>query len=189
MIAYAFVRRYRPAQIVEVGSGHSTRFLARAVADGGLSTRITAIDPSPRAAMTALPVDFLREPVPNVGRAPFAGLAPGDMLVIDSSHVLMPGTDVDFLLTTVVPTLPPGALLHVHDVFLPDDYPQDWSWRGYNEQSAVALLLASEDWEILFASHFVATRMADAVAASAAAGLPLVPGCHESSLWLRRRRQ
>ena len=45
------VRSLRPRRIVEVGSGHSTRFLARAVADGGLDTRITAIDPRPRASI------------------------------------------------------------------------------------------------------------------------------------------
>jgi len=47
--AYAIVRKTQPRRIVEVGSGHSTRFLARAVADGKLETEITAIDPQPRA--------------------------------------------------------------------------------------------------------------------------------------------
>ena len=52
--AYALVRHHRPARIVEVGSGHSTRFLARAVADGSLDTAITAIDPAPRATLDGL---------------------------------------------------------------------------------------------------------------------------------------
>lgn len=185
-LAYALVRRHRPGRIVEVGCGHSTRFLARAAADGATGSRITAIDPAPRAALEGLAVEFLRAAVPKVGPGPFAGLAPGDMLVVDSSHVLMPGTDVDFLLTRIVPALPAGALLHVHDVFLPDDYPEDWAWRGYNEQAAVALLVASGGWEVLFASHYVATRMGDAVTASVAGRLPLLPGARESSLWLRR---
>ena len=58
--AYATVRETRPRRIVEVGSGHSTRFLARAVADGGLATRITAIDPRPRAAIRGLNVEWLQ---------------------------------------------------------------------------------------------------------------------------------
>ena len=58
--AYAMVRTLRPRRIVEVGSGHSTRFLARAVADGGLATKIIAIDPRPRARITGLPVEWLQ---------------------------------------------------------------------------------------------------------------------------------
>ena len=52
-IAYVLVRERQPRRIVEVGSGHSTRFMARAIADGGLSTELTAIDPAPRAAIAA----------------------------------------------------------------------------------------------------------------------------------------
>ena len=185
-LAYAMVRRHRPARIVEVGSGHSTRFIVRAVADGALATRITAIDPAPRATLAGLAVEWLRRRVPEVGPEPFATLAPGDLLFVDSSHILMPGSDVDFLLNQALPILPRGALVHLHDVFLPDDYPPDWQWRGYNEQTALVLPLLCDDWEVLFASHYVVTRMAAALSGSVAARLPLLAGARESSLWLRR---
>jgi len=185
-MAYALVRRHRPGRIVEVGSGHSTRFLARAVRDEGISTRIVAIDPSPRAALRDLPVEWLAATAPACGLAPFRDLAAGDILFIDSSHILMPGTDVDFLLNDVLPLLPPRVLLHIHDVFLPDDYPPSWAWRGYNEQSAVAALMTG-GWDLLFASRFAATRMAGEVRQSAAGALPLPAGAFESSLWLARR--
>lgn len=185
-IAYSMVRRYRPGRIVEVGSGHSTRFLARAVRDGELPTRIVAIDPQPRAAMRGLPVEWLPTTVPACGLAPFASLSSGDLLFIDSSHILMPGTDVDFLLNEVLPMLPPGILVHIHDIFLPDDYPRDWAWRGYNEQSAVGALLAA-GWEVLFASRYAVTRMADRLDGSIVASLPLPAGALESSLWIVRR--
>jgi hypothetical protein len=184
-VTYALVRERRPTRIVEVGSGHSTRFLARAVADGGLSTEITAIDPAPRAALRGLPVNWLATTATAAGPAPFQALASGDMLFIDSSHVLMPGSDVDFLLNDVIPLLPTGVAVHFHDIFLPDDYPEAWSWRGYNEQLAVGPLLAGS-WEVLFASHYAATRLGPRVAASVAAALPLLPGAYESSLWLER---
>ncbi len=185
-MAYSLVRERRPARIVEIGSGHSTRFLARAVRDGQLSTRITAIDPAPRAALANLPIEFRRAALSNVDRAPFDELAAGDMLFVDSSHVLMPGTDVDLLFNDIVPALPAGLLLHVHDVFLPDDYPAAWAWRGYNEQLAVAPLLAGDSWRTVFASRYCVTRMPDAVAASIVHGLPLAAGAFESSLWLER---
>jgi hypothetical protein len=94
---------------------------------------------------------------------------------------------VDRLLNHVLPGLPAGALVHVHDVFLPDDYPADWAWRGYNEQLAIAALLQGGGWQPLFASHFVATRHADWLTSGVVARLPLAPGAREASLWLRKR--
>ena len=184
--AYAMVRRHRPARIVEVGSGHSTRFLARAVRDGKLATRIVAIDPAPRADIAGLGVEILRKTVQEVDPTVFDGLAAGDILFIDSSHILMPGSDVDLLLSTVLARLPAGVLLHVHDIFLPDDYPAGWTWRGYNEQQGIAALLAGGGWDIVFASHYAATRLADRLAATVIGRLPLAEGAVESGLWLRR---
>lgn len=184
--AYTLVRQERPARIVEVGSGHSTRFLARAAADEGLACRITAIDPAPRADLSRLELELIRAAVPGVGDRPFEALQAGDFLMIDSSHILMPGSDADYLYGRVLPALPTGVLVHIHDVFLPDDYPADWDWRGYNEQLAVLQLILGAGWEILFASHYVATRMAAEVAEGAAGGLPLGEEAFEASLWLRK---
>ncbi len=186
-VAYALVRRLRPPRIVEVGSGHSTRFFARAVADEAYDGRITAIDPEPRADLAGLPITLLRDAVPAVGEGPFRDLAAGDVLAIDSSHILMPGSDADFLFGRVLPSLPAGVFVHVHDIFVPDDYPADWDWRGYNEQLGVMLLLQGGAWEPLFASHYVASRMAEALAASPVARLPLPDGARDSSLWLVKR--
>ncbi|MEM7223076.1 MAG: class I SAM-dependent methyltransferase [Pseudomonadota bacterium] len=185
-IAYAAVRRLAPRRIVEVGSGHSTRYLARAVADGALATQITAIDPAPRAALAGLAVTWIEASLPAAGRAPFGDLAAGDILMIDSSHLLMPGSDVDFLLGHLLPELPAGVVVQVHDIFLPDDYPAAWDWRGYNEQLGVLPLLFGGAWRVDFASHYAATRMAEEVAASAAGAIALADGAYESSLWLEK---
>lgn len=183
-IAYVMTRDRAPARIIEVGSGHSTRFLRRAVGDGRLATKIVAIDPEPRASLAGLGVEIVPATVQQAGLAPFRALGKGDVLFVDSSHLLVPGSDVDFILNVVLPTLPPGVLVHFHDVFLPDGYPAEWDWRGYNEQSAVAALLQGGAYRLLFASHFVVTRMAGALAASPARTLPMPTGAHESSLWL-----
>ena len=185
-VAYAMVRDATPLRIVEVGSGHSTRFLARAVADGGMTARITAIDPAPRAAVEGLDIEIIRQTVQEAGAQPFEALAAGDILFIDSSHILMPGSDVDFLLNRVLPGLPSGVIVHLHDIFLPDDYPPAWAWRAYNEQLAVATLLSGGAYRPLFASRYAVTRMAETVARSAAAGLPLMDGALESSLWIEK---
>ncbi|MGH6621463.1 MAG: class I SAM-dependent methyltransferase [Alphaproteobacteria bacterium] len=184
-MAYTIVRTLRPRRIVEVGSGHSTRFYATAIADEGLAAELLSIDPAPRAALAGVPgLRAMAMPVQRAGPEPFRALAAGDILSIDSSHILMPGSDVDFLLNAVLPVLPPGVLVHFHDIFLPDAYPAAWSWRGYNEQSAVALLVQQAGWGIEFASHYAVTRLGDAVRDSAAGALPLLPGALESSLWL-----
>jgi len=185
-IAYTLVRTRKPRRIVEIGSGHSTRFFARAAADGGLGTNITAIDPAPRAVLDGLAVNFIRATLQDAGRAPFEALAAGDMLSIDSSHILMPGTDVDLLFSTILPALPAGLLVHIHDIFLPDGYPPDWEWRGYNEQNAVAGFLPASTYKPLFASHYAATRLSTAVARSPIAALPGLPSARPASLWLEK---
>jgi len=184
--AYALVRRRRPARLIEIGCGHSTRWFAKAVADAGAATRMTAIDPRPRARLAGLPVAFIRASVQQAGAAPFEGLAAGDVLSLDGSHILMPGTDVDVVLNRILPRLPPGVLVHIHDIFLPDPYPARWAWRGYNEQQAVAVMLAGGGWRILWSSRWTATRMTRCLAASVASRLPLLPGAVEASLWLEK---
>lgn len=185
--AYAISRKTGPARIVEIGSGHSTRFFARAVADGALPTRITAIDPAPRADIAGLErVEILAGTVQMAGERPFANLRPGDILSIDSSHILMPGSDVDMLLNRILPALSTGILVHIHDIFLPEDYPAAWAWRGYNEQLGVAPLVLSGAWQVEFSSHYVASRMASRIRDTVVGRLPLSPGAHESGLWLKK---
>jgi Methyltransferase domain len=182
--AYAMVRSTQPKRIVEVGSGHSTRFLARAVADGGLDTRITAIDPKPRATIRGLNVEWLQTHVETLPYGTFDPLRANDILFIDSSHQLKPGSDVEFLMSEVIPRLPGGVRVHFHDIFLPDDYPGQWAWRRYNEQAAVASLIEQNLFRIDFSSHAV-VRSAQKMH-GVLARLPLVPGAVESSLWLTK---
>ncbi|MBI1942370.1 MAG: class I SAM-dependent methyltransferase [Betaproteobacteria bacterium] len=180
------VRRHRPARIVEVGSGHSTRFLARAAADGGLATRITAIDPHPRASLEGLQIEILNRPVQAAAPAVFLGLGAGDFLFVDSSHKFAPGSDVEFLFAHALPVLPAGAWVHFHDIFLPADYPAHWAWRRYSEQAAVAALIARGGWAVEFASAWIVAERPRWLARGVLARLPLVRGAIESSLWLRR---
>ena len=186
--AYTMVRRHRPARIVEVGSGHSTRFIARAVADGALRTRITAIDPRPRASLDGLPIELLRTPVQEAGRAPFTNLCAGDFLFVDSSHRHHPGSDVAFLFEQVLPALPGGVFVHFHDIFLPGGYPESWAWRRYNEQDSVVELIAGGGYALEFSSAWTVACGPEWLTKGILARLPLVRGAYESSLWLRKIR-
>ena len=184
-VAYTVVRDCKPRRIVEVGSGHSTRVLARAL--GGLG-EIVAIDPAPRADIVDLPgVRVMSSTLQAVSLEPFAALQAGDVLFIDSSHILMPGSDVDMLLNRVLPMLPEGVLVHIHDIFLPFDYPAIWGWRAYNEQQGVAILIGTGTWRILFSSVWAERRLAERLAASVVARLPRRADAIAASLWLEKK--
>ena len=179
---YAIIRSRAPNRMIEVGSGHSTRFAARAIADGGLGTRLTCIDPAPRATLEALDVEWRRRLLSADDLPLFAALEAGDVAFFDSSHILTPGTDVDLILNRILPSLQPGVLVHIHDIFLPDGYPPAWEWRGYNEQNAIAPLLIGGGFAAIFANRYARTRLG-VVAHRPAGGAP------ESSLWLERERR
>ncbi|MFN4018263.1 MAG: class I SAM-dependent methyltransferase [Reyranella sp.] len=184
-VAYALVRERKPRRVIEVGSGHSTRLLSKAL--GGVG-EILAIDPAPRADIADLP--GVRVKSSTLQAAPdtvFDGLVQGDVLFIDSSHILMPGSDVDLLLNRVLPRLPSGTLVHIHDIFLPFDYPEIWGWRAYNEQQGVVPLLTSGAFKPLFSSVWAERRMADRLAASVISRLPRPPDALPASLWLEKR--
>lgn len=172
-------------RIVEVGSGHSSRFLAAALADRGGGT-LTCIDPSPRAALRQAATEWRDRILSDDDIDLFASLSAGDIAFFDSSHLLCPGTDVDIVLNRILPVLQPGVLVHFHDVLLPDPYPEHWAWRGYNEQNALGGWVLGGAFEIVFASHYAVTRLA-AAARPAIAALPMPGEAVETSLWLRRR--
>ena len=184
--AYTMVREKRPTRIVEVGSGHSTRFIAQAISDQKCETEFTAIDPQPRAVIQGLDIEFIRATLANASAAPFENLQAGDILFIDSSHILMPGSDVDDLFNRILPSLPAGVLVHIHDIFLPDDYPASWAWRGYNEQQAIPSMVLSGGYEIVFSSHYVRTHVATMLSGTVLDQLALLDTAFETSLWLRK---
>ncbi|MEM7669420.1 MAG: class I SAM-dependent methyltransferase [Pseudomonadota bacterium] len=192
--AYAIVRRARPARIIEVGSGHSTRMIAQAVADaqrdneagGGAEegTSFICIDPAPRARLAGLEVELRQRVLSDQDIALFRDLSAGDIAFFDSSHLLWPGTDVDMILNRILPVLAPGVLVHVHDITLPDPYPESWTWRGYGEQTGLGGWISGQGAALVFSSHYALTRMNGA---EAVRGLPLMAGALETSLWFERR--
>lgn len=157
-VTYALILRHvRPRRVIEVGSGFSSA-LALDVDELflGSATDFTFIDPFPDRLRQLVPSDELTgrlipTPVQDVAVDVFASLAAGDILFIDSSHVLKAGSDVQFLLDQVLPRLRPGVLVHFHDVFYPFEYPAAWlrSRTALNEAYAVRAMLSSgARWQI-----------------------------------------
>jgi hypothetical protein len=160
-VLYAVVQLYRPNRIIEVGSGNSTQLFRIAINDAGLKTHLTSIDPHPRKDISRHSDNIIRERVENVeDLAPFRDLGANDILFIDSSHELKPGNDVLCLLLTIMPQLRPGVIIHIHDIFLPFEYPKKWilelGWDFFKEQYLVQGLLAENPhFEVLWAGYYL----------------------------------
>ena len=184
--AYTLVRETRPRRILEIGCGHSSRFMAQAIADGDLDTAMTCVDPRPRAPLAGLPLRHIARTFDDADVEAASGFEAGDILFVDSSHVIEPGNEVDRVVLDVLPRLAAGVVVHFHDIFLPDGYPLAWQRRRYNEQTAVGALLGGGGYDLLFASHYVATRTG-LLAGTLVEELPLAPHAPEGSLWLRKR--
>jgi len=131
---YGLIARHRPRLYLEVGSGISTRFARQAIADLGLATRIVSIDPHPHNALAGLCDETIVSRMEDMPASFWEGLQPGDMLFIDNSHRSFPGSDVTIFFTELLPALPPGVIYGIHDIFLPQDYPEAWNHRFYSEQ-------------------------------------------------------
>jgi predicted O-methyltransferase YrrM len=182
---YTAVVMSRPRRIIEVGSGHSTRFMARALVDHTIPCEMVCIDPTPRIPITDLPIRAERRVLSASDISLTDQLQAGDILFIDSSHLLQEGFDLDIVLNRMLPRLAPGVLVHFHDIFLPYGYPDDWKYRRYNEQNGIAAWFLSGGCEVVFSSyHMLRDRAADL--AQICAAFPAIAASSGGSLWLRK---
>ncbi len=158
----------RPRRVIEIGSGFSSLLMAdvrrRFFQD---RLEIHCIEPFPRPFLrdTAYGLDLIESKVQDVPLSFFEMLEPGDVLFIDSSHVSKTGSDVNYLMFEVVPRLLPGVYVHIHDIFLPNDYPFEWvvkENRSWNEQYVVqAYLMFNHRAKVLFGSAYANTVLAE----------------------------
>lgn len=153
-------------RIIEIGSGHSTAAILDTIDFCCLGTAVTTIDPDPSRLLSVLGgtvppcLEILPMRVQEVGIGPFLDLRAGDILFIDSSHLAAEGSDVAALLLAVLPRLAPGVLVHLHDVFWPSGYPDEWQSLGWNESLFLrAFLTENPRWEILAFNSWAAANM------------------------------
>ncbi|MHA3770575.1 class I SAM-dependent methyltransferase [Verrucomicrobiota bacterium sgz303538] len=190
---YGILRLFRPKRVIEVGSGFSSalmldtseRFLDRSV-------NFTFIEPYPERLMSRLRpedharVEILQQGVQQVPLSTFEALGESDILFIDSSHVSKIGSDVNFLLFEVLPRLAPGTLVHVHDIFWPFEYPQEWVRQGkaWNEAYILrAFLQYNSAFEILLFNSYLGHQHRPLLEEV----LPRFLNNTGGSIWLRKR--
>lgn len=162
---YAMLRHLKPKRYIEVGCGWSTRCstaaLKRNQAEGHVC-KSTFIEPFPPPYLDQqnLPGDFIKEKIERVPLELFQQLEAGDVLFIDTSHVLKIQNDVEWELIHILPTLKAGVIVHIHDIFCPYDYPIEWTVGpgvqrgGINEQYALECLMSGGgDWDVILPVH------------------------------------
>ena len=195
-VLYCMVRRCKPARVIEIGSGKSTRVTAQALlknaseSPGRAPADFTAIEPNPAADLRAgIPglTRLLERRAQDVPVETFAELRENDILFIDSSHVLAIGSDVQYEFLEIIPRLRPGVLVHVHDIFLPNEYPKRWvvDGRFWDEQYLLQAFLAFNDrFEVLWAGHWMHLNHPEQLRAAFRTYDPgqAAPG----SFWMRR---
>ena len=205
LTTYLMVRDLRPARYVEIGSGLSTYYAWLAAAANGRDGRaceMTCVDPFPTGRLNELREPAVHAVVSKVEAADvglFEALEAGDVLFIDSTHVLKLGGDVAFLFLEVLPRLRPGVVVHVHDIHFPYNtpYPAEQyifraKWPLYRTEAMLlqAFLSFNREFEIELAAPMI--RYFDEPFLERT-----IPGyrpvevedydTHFGSIWLRRR--
>lgn len=144
-----------PTDIVEVGGGFSTLIASKVCRSLQLETRITVVDPEPRTGVTSASHFVISKLIEEVDLNELP-LGKGAFLFIDSSHVARAGGDVPYIYNKLLPQLPTGTLVHVHDIYIPYDYPAVCQKFLYTEQYVLQALLAhSQRYRVVYASHFM----------------------------------
>lgn len=143
MSIYCLLAKHNPETYLEIGSGNSTKFARRAIKDFGLRTRIVSVDPCPRADINPLCDSVIRLPFEDVDPSVYLNLKPESLVFVDNSHRSFQNSDVTVFFLEMLPGLPVGVTVGLHDILLPYDYPEAWvkQERFYNEQYLLASFL------------------------------------------------
>lgn len=186
----AMLNFLKPARVVEVGSGFSTAVALDEIDSNIPGLELTCIEPYPDRLLRLMresdhsALTLLREPVQTVPVSIYEQLTSGDVLFIDSTHVVKAGSDVNWLFLHVMPRLAPGVAVHVHDIFWPFEYPANWlnEHRDWTEGYLLhAFLIGNTEWEILWFSSWLWQCHPELVPTELA-------NEHPGSIWLRRVR-
>lgn len=154
---YTLIAKYKPSKYIEVGSGNSTKVAHLAKQHLNLDTTIISIDPNPRAEIDHLADKVNRVPFETISEDLSVQLKAGDILFIDNSHRIFPNSDSMVFFLELLPKLATGVIVHIHDIYLPYDYPQFMCDRAYNEQYGLACFLLANPgkYKTLFPNYFV----------------------------------
>ena len=184
---HSIIRHFKPKRIIEVGSGMSGLVSVHAVRlnyaedvrsrnkilqSRNKRTEISIIEPFPDQGhnshlQATKGLDVVVKKIQDVPLGYFKKLEAGDILFLDSSHVVSCGSDTTHEFLKILPTLNPGVIVHIHDIFIPNDYPETWTMKNHmfwSEQYLLhAFLLFNSEWEVIFSNSYFASYHADLI--------------------------
>ena len=154
---YTILAKYNPERYIEVGSGNSTKVAHKAIKEQGLQTKIISIDPHPRAEIDTISDEVIRQPFENIDVDFLLSLKKNDVLFIDNSHRVLPNSDAMVFFMEILPRLQPGVIVHIHDIYLPYDYPPFMCDRFYSEQYTLAAFILANPtrYATLLPNYFI----------------------------------
>ena len=161
---YNMIRHFKPKRIIEIGCGYSTLMARNAITlneidNSEYSCHHICIEPYEQPWLEKIKVELIRERVEFIDKSFFQKLESNDILFIDSSHIIRPQGDVLFEFLELLPTLKSGVLIHVHDIFTPKDYLDEWVYKKHylwNEQYLLeAFLTFNSEFKIIGALNFL----------------------------------
>jgi len=154
---YTLIAELKPNKYIEIGSGNSTKVAYKAKLEHQLNTEILSIDPMPRAEIDHLANTVIRKPFEDIDLDIVNELEAGDILFIDNSHRILPNSDSMVFYLEILPRLKKGVIVHIHDIYLPYDYPQFMCDRFYSEQYGLAMYLLAnpKKYETILPNYFI----------------------------------
>jgi hypothetical protein len=154
---YTILSEYKPKKYLEIGSGNSTKVAYKAKIEQNLNTEIISIDPQPRADIDKLANRVIRKPFENCDVNIIEELNENDILFVDNSHRILPNSDSMVFYMEILPRLKKGVIVHIHDIYLPYDYPQFMCDRFYSEQYGLAMYLLAnpKKYETILPNYFI----------------------------------
>jgi len=161
---YNIVRHFQPKNIIEIGSGYSTLMVLEAVRniqkeEPKYNLSHTCIEPYEQPWLEKTGASIIRKKVEDMELSFFSSLGNNDILFIDSSHMVRPQGDVLYEFLEILPTLNSGVIVHIHDIFTPKDYLDEWVFedhKHWNEQYVLeAFLSNNNDFEIIGAVNYL----------------------------------
>ncbi len=192
---YSMIRYARPKRIIEIGSGQSTLMARHAIAanraeESAYSCRHICIEPYEAGWLNELDVELIRTPVEQIDLDVFGELEEGDILFIDSSHMIRPQGDVLFEYLQILPILQSGVFVHIHDIRTPKDYQPGWlsrEVRFWNEQYLVeAFLSFNHEYKIVGALNFLKHHYPQELSNSCPVFGERADHWEPGSLWIQR---
>jgi len=191
---YCMIRHFKPGRIIEIGSGYSTLMAKEAIENNkrensSYNCEQICIEPYEMPWLEKTGVQVIRKLVENVDISFFSSLQNNDILFIDSSHVIRPQGDVLYEILELLPSLNPGVVIHVHDIFSPKDYTKKHIIDDvlfWNEQYLLeAFLSCNDDFVIIGALNYLKTHFPDELNAKLPA-LRNHPHHLPGSFWIKK---